>query len=314
MSISRVLFAGTPEFAVPTLHTLLRRDDIEVIAVLTQPDRSAGRGKKIRPGPVKVLAESASIPVHQPVSLRGDTELFTGLHADLMIVVAYGLIIPSRILRWPRLGCINIHASLLPRWRGAAPIQRAIEAGDRKTGITLMQMDNGLDTGAILCQKTLAIKDTDTSQTLHDRMAITGADLLANNLDDLIHNRLDAVAQDNSEATYANKLEKSESTIDWTASAEQITNRIRAFNPWPVAETRYRGKRIRIWIATAGHAIGNGEPGEILEIDNNHLEIQAGDRNVRITKLQKQGGKPLPVSTFINGFTMRIGDRLGEES
>src|SRR5690606_30946186 len=247
----RIVFAGTPVFAALHLQALLDWGGGEVIGVYTQPDRPAGRGKQLAASPVKQLALAHSLPVFQPPSLRSaeaQAEL-KALGADLMVVVAYGLILPKTVLETPRLGCINVHASILPRWRGAAPIQRAIAAGDQETGITIMQMDEGLDTGAMLHVRTLPIEPTDTGGSLHDRLAELGAEALLESLEDLERRQAEAQPQDNAQATYARKLDKDEAWINWHMPATDIERLVRAFNPWPVAYTLDHGERVRIWSA-----------------------------------------------------------------
>ncbi|MFP4160978.1 MAG: methionyl-tRNA formyltransferase, partial [Ectothiorhodospira sp.] len=254
----RVVYAGTPEFAVPALEALLQTSH-EVVAVYTQPDRPAGRGRRLRPGPVKQKALACDLPVEQPATLRDEATLERlRAHApDLMVVAAYGLILPRTVLEIPRLGCVNLHASLLPRWRGAAPIQRALLAGDRETGITLMRMAEGLDTGDMLRRIHCPITAGDTAGTLHDTLAHQGAELLVNALDDLAAGRLAGEPQDPERVTYADKLHKAEAVLDWHQGAAALDRRIRAFNPWPVAQTRWRGDPLRLWmsgVAPEAHA------------------------------------------------------------
>ncbi|MCF8005300.1 MAG: methionyl-tRNA formyltransferase, partial [Chromatiaceae bacterium] len=250
MDRPRIIFAGTPTFAVPALSALIAAD-WPVVAVYTQPDRPAGRGRKIMPGPVKQTALDAGIPVFQPTSLKHSEALeqLETLAPDLMVVAAYGLILPPAVLDCPRLGCINIHASLLPRWRGAAPIQRAIAAGDEQTGISLMQMEQGLDTGPVYARQRTRIGPRETGGSLHDRLAAIGAKLLVDSLPAICEGAPTPEPQDPERATYASKLEKRESTIDWQRSAIEIDRQIRAFDPWPVAQTRYNDETLRIWEA-----------------------------------------------------------------
>ncbi|HFE39149.1 MAG TPA: methionyl-tRNA formyltransferase, partial [Gammaproteobacteria bacterium] len=246
----KILFAGTPEFAAVALSALLRTEH-EIIAVYTQPDRPAGRGRKLTPSAVKQVAQDAGVDVYQPVSLK-DAEAqakLEALEADIMVVAAYGLLLPARVLEAPKLGCVNIHASLLPRWRGAAPIHRAILAGDVETGITIMQMNEGLDTGDILFKTSCTIKADDTSASLHDRLADMGGEAIVHTLGVIEKGRVVKEKQDDSLAVYAHKLKKSEAKIDWTQSAIQLDRQIRAFNPWPVAQCEYDGKILRLWMA-----------------------------------------------------------------
>ena len=273
----RIVFAGTPEFAVPSLRVAASRG--EVVAVYTQPDRPAGRGRKLTPSPVKVEALSRGLAVLQPETLRTEQsqEALRALRPDLMVVVAYGLLLPQAILDIPTYGCWNVHASLLPRWRGAAPIQRAILAGDRETGVTIMQMDEGLDTGPILLQRSLPIEATSTAATLHDRLAALGAEALLEALEGLERGDLVPRPQPAEGVTYAAKLEKSEALIDWSRTADEIERQVRAFDPWPVAETRFEGEQLRIH---AAHAVRGEEvapdvaPGTIVAVKQSVAEAQ----------------------------------------
>ena len=246
----RIIFAGTPDFAAVALQAIINSGH-EVAAVYTQPDRPAGRGRKLKPGPVKQLAMAHAIPVCQPVSLKDESEQqkLRDWNADLMVVAAYGLILPKAVLEIPRFGCLNIHASLLPRWRGAAPIQRAILAGDTESGISIMQMDVGLDTGDILLRTAIEIESHDTGGSLHDKLAIQGAKDLLSALNQVSQQQLTPIAQDNAQASYAHKLDKSEAHIDWSQSANSIERLVRAFNPWPMAFTLLNGKPLRIYKA-----------------------------------------------------------------
>ncbi len=294
----RLVFAGTPEIAAVVLQRLLNASH-EICAVLTQPDRPAGRGQKELASPVKQLAEAQGIPVHQPTSLKQSEiqDALKNYQADLMIVVAYGLIIPQVVLDIPALGCWNVHVSLLPRWRGAAPIQRAIEAGDAQTGVTIMQMDKGLDTGPILLQEAVAITPTMTAGQLHDLLAIKGADLL---LEALASQPLPQ-AQPLEGVTYAAKLSKEEARIDWSKSALQIDCAIRAFNPWPIAFADYEGQRLRIFKARAVFGAGCAQPGEIIAIHEDRIVIQTAEGQLDILSLQLPGGKVLDTGVFLRG-------------
>lgn len=305
-----IIFAGTPDFAVPSLQALLHAG-INVVAVYSQPDRPAGRGKKIKPGPVKAAAIEANIPVNQPQNFKDPAEIekLAAFQPDAMIVVAYGLMLPAAILQIPRLGCLNVHASLLPRWRGAAPIQRAIEAGDEQTGITIMQMDAGLDTGNILSTKVLKISASENAGQLHALLASAGGKLLVDTLQQLDAGALQSTPQDNSLATYAKKLEKSEAVIDWRQPADVITRKINAFNPWPMASTTWHGKRLRIWNATVCQC-KDSAPGTILVTNADGIQVAAGEGCVNIQKLQSAGGKPLPAKNFLNGQKISVGDEL----
>jgi methionyl-tRNA formyltransferase len=297
----KVIFAGTPEFAAVALEALLASSH-EVVAVYTQPDRPAGRGRKLTLGPVKQLALEHGIEVRQPASLKdvdAQTEL-KNLNADVMVVVAYGLILPAAVLQAPRLGCINIHASLLPRWRGAAPIQRAILAGDTESGVTIMQMDEGLDTGAMLLKRSCPITPQDTAQTLHDRLAEIGAAAAVEVLDGLSEAAFEAETQDESQACYAAKLSKGEAAIDWRRPAIEIERLVRAFNPWPVAQTDYEGQTVRIWQAQALDNPGSAEPGVIVKATKEGIDVATGDGLLRILTAQLPGGRPLAAVDLLN--------------
>ena len=297
-----IIFAGTPEFAAQHLAALLNSHH-RVIGVYTQPDRPAGRGKRLTASPVKALAALHGVPVFQPASLKSEEQQhqLAQLKADLMVVVAYGLILPQAVLDIPRLGCINVHASLLPRWRGAAPIQRAIEAGDKETGITLMQMDAGLDTGDMLVKAHCAIDNEDTGGSLHDKLAAIGSKILPDTLDKLALGMLVAEQQENHLASYANKLTKDEALIDWSRPARDLHNQIRAFNPFPVAYTNLNGERIRIWQAQVAHSDAIGPAGTILEVAPEGLLVACGQDVLIISSIQLAGKKCLPVAEVIKG-------------
>lgn len=301
----RIVFAGTPDFAAHQLQALLDSGEHQLVAAYTQPDRPAGRGKKLSPGPVKQLALAHDIPVFQPESLKGEAARaeLAALNADVMVVVAYGLLLPQAVLDIPRLGCVNVHASLLPRWRGAAPIQRAIEAGDRKTGVTIMQMDAGLDTGAMLLKAECPIEATDTASDLHDRLAKISAPALLETLRLLQEGRAQPQAQDNTHSTYAAKISKAEAELDWRSSAEQLARQVRAFNPFPIAFTRKSDgeERIRIWKAQATEASHGSAPGKILALDSTGLEVACGKGSLLITEVQLPGKKAMPVEALVRG-------------
>ena len=306
----KLIFAGTPEFAAAALAALIGAGH-DIALVLTQPDRPAGRGMKLTPSLVKQLAVQHGLTVLQPVTLKDAAvqAQLAAVDADAMIVAAYGLLLPPAVLAIPRLGCLNIHASLLPRWRGAAPIQRALLAGDRETGITIMQMDRGLDTGAMLMCAPLPIADQDTAQTLHDKLAALGASAIVSALRRLEHGALHAQAQDDGAATYAAKLSKAEGLIDWHRSATEIARAVRAFNPFPVAQARFGGETWRIWQASAVDR-GGGTPGEILRADKDGILVGCGEGALLLTEIQKAGGKRLPAASFLAGNPVTAGERF----
>lgn len=297
----KIIFAGTPDFAVPALKKLHESPHI-ISAVFTQPDRPKGRGQKLQMSPVKKYATEHNIPICQPLSLRDEQQekLIKAFNADLMVVVAYGLIIPKNILAIPKYGCINIHASLLPRWRGAAPIQHAILSGDRETGITIMQMNEGLDTGDILKQQPVIIGQRDTSQTLHDQLSLMGSDLLLKTLDDLEKNTLQPQKQNDAQATYAKKIHKEDAQIDWNQDAAQIDRQIRAYNPSPVAFTFLNKNLIRIWQAELIPSIHHANPGIIINIDKKGIDVACGKDYLRISEIQLSGGKRIKITDFLN--------------
>ena len=297
----RIVFAGTPEFAVPSLLAAASRG--EVVAVYTQPDRPAGRGRALTPSPVKRAALERGIPVLQPETLKAQVsrDALRALQPDLLVVVAYGLILPQKILDIPKLGCWNVHASLLPRWRGAAPIQRAIEAGDTQTGVCLMQMEAGLDTGPVLLSQPLAIDADDTGGQVHDRLAALGAQVLADGLG-LLRAGMRPVPrpQPAQGVTYAHKIEKSEARLDWSQAATALANKVRAFNPWPVAEAMIAGERLRIHAALALPLQHQAEPGSLLSAGRDGLDIACGEGALRIRTLQREGGKVITAADFLN--------------
>lgn len=305
----KIIFAGTPEFAVPALDTLIKAGH-EIVMVLTQPDRPAGRGMQLRASPVKQLALQHDLVVYQPQSLRPeDVQAKIGaMQADVMIVAAYGLIIPESILSMPKLGCYNIHGSLLPRWRGAAPIHRAILAGDTETGVTIMEVVYKLDAGAMVSKKVVPILDTDTTQTLHDAISAEGAVLMAEAMAMLQKNgRLDAEPQDEALVTYAHKVEKAEAALDWQRSAVELSRQIRAFNPFPVATAQFRGKTCRIWFASVLDEKSDAQNGEIVAVGQT-IDVSCEQQLLQVQALQMPGGKRQTALQFIQGQHVKIGE------
>ncbi|MBI4754163.1 MAG: methionyl-tRNA formyltransferase [Betaproteobacteria bacterium] len=305
----RVAFAGTPEFAAAALEAILAAGHA-VPLVLSQPDRPAGRGLSLQPGAVKAVALRHGVAVHQPASLKGEAERQPLAQAapDVLVVAAYGLILPAAVLALPRLGCINIHASLLPRWRGAAPIQRAIEAGDTESGITIMHMDAGLDTGPMLLVRRLVIDPGETGGTLHDRLAILGAQAIVEALARLEAGDLPATPQPAAGVTYARKLEREESALDWRRPARELERRIRAFDPFPGTHARLGDTTLKVWQAKL--ASGRGEPGEVLAVGTEGITVACAEEALTLTQLQKPGGKRLAAGDFLRGFAVAPGARL----
>jgi methionyl-tRNA formyltransferase len=307
----RLGFAGTPAFAVAALDALTQSQH-RVAAVFTKTDRAAGRGQKLHLSPVKARALALGLPVHQPVTFKecAAREELEALRLDALVVVAYGLILPEAALRAPRLGCFNIHASLLPRWRGAAPIQRAILAGDRMTGVSIMRMEEKLDTGPVLAARAIEIGSLDTGGTLHDRLAALGGDLIRSTMDDLAAGRAVEAAQPQDGVTYAEKISKAEAFIDWREDAEQVLRKVRAFNPAPVAETRWNGDQLRIWEAEAARTPGlEGSdplaPGSVVSALPAGIEVACGRGGVlRIRRLQRAGRKPVSAAEFIRAHRL----------
>lgn len=303
----KIIFAGTPEFAVPALAALIQAGH-QIVMVLTQPDRPAGRGMKFKASPVKILANEHQLHVFQPESLKSPEvqAQIADVQADVMIVAAYGLIIPTAVLNTPRLGCYNIHASLLPRWRGAAPIHRSILVGDEETGVTIMEVVPALDAGAMVSMGALPILPTDTTQSLHDALSELGAKLMVEAMQTLESSgHLHATPQDESLVTYAHKLEKAEAAIDWNKSAVEISRQVRAFNPFPVAQSLLKDEVCRIWMATALE--GNAKPGEVVSVQDG-ISVGCGSGILHITELQAPGGKRLPAQAFVQGHHLKVGD------
>jgi methionyl-tRNA formyltransferase len=298
----RLVFAGTPEFAVPCLEAC-RASGVEVAAVYTQPDRPAGRGRKLTPGPVKQAALAAGLAVEQPESLKSAEvqQALAAYRPDLLVVVAYGLILPRKVLAIPRLGCWNVHASLLPRWRGAAPIQRAILAGDSESGVDLMQMEAGLDTGPMLLQRRIPIAREDTGGSLHDRLSQLGAEVLAEGLRRTLAGEiLTATPQPAEGVTYAHKLDKAEARLDFGQSAIELERQVRAFDPWPVAEGEIAGEPLRIWAAQAIELDHHATPGSVLAAGRDGIDLACGHGALRVTALQRAGGKRIGAIDYLN--------------
>tara|TARA_B110000211_G_scaffold122736_1_gene141611 strand:- start:3367 stop:4320 length:954 start_codon:yes stop_codon:yes gene_type:complete len=311
----RIIFAGTPDFAARHLQALIQSEH-QIVGVYSQPDRPAGRGKKLKASEVKALALEHNLPVFQPESLKSDDALveLKNLNADIMIVVAYGLILPKAILEAPRLGCLNVHGSILPRWRGAAPIQRAIWAGDEQTGVTIMQMDEGLDTGDMLHISRCAINADETSASLYTKLAELGPDALIETVNKLAKGELKAEPQNDELANYAKKLSKDEANIDWSMDAAQIERNIRSFNPWPVCFTQMGEQTVKIYQAQVVEQTGSA--GQVLSSDKTGVIVACGKHAICITQLQPQGKKPMAISDFLNGRSDWVtpGTVLGENN
>lgn len=316
MRVMKIIYAGTPEFAAVALQALHAAGH-DIALVLTQPDRPAGRGMQLQASPVKQFALDHQLPVSQPVSLRLDGkypqvaqeahDLLRSLQADVMVVAAYGLILPRSVLDIPKHGCINIHASLLPRWRGAAPIHRSIEAGDAATGVTIMQMEEGLDTGPMLSMQRLPIDDDDTTGSLHDKLASLGAEMIVETLARLQHGGLSATPQPETGVTYAAKIAKDEAQLDFTRPAIELSRKIRAFNPFPGAFGMYGNNPLKLWQAEVVTPSGNAKPGQVIRADAEGVVIACGNDALRVSILQKPGGKRLPAREFLQGFALEGG-------
>ncbi len=306
-SRSRIIFAGSPEFAVPSLQALLRSPH-ELVAVLSQPDRPAGRGRKTEPGPVKRAALLADVTVMQPTTLRDPqvAQALLDLQPDLLVVVAYGQLLPPAVLRISRVGCLNVHASLLPRWRGASPIQAAVLAGDAETGVSLMQMEVGLDTGPVYCEQRTVIGPHETAGQLQDRLATLGGELLAANLDPILTGQLQAVPQTTAGATYAGRISKADGIIDWSQGAIAIDRRIRAFNAWPVAQTLLDGELLRCWSAIPlGPPLqASSPPGTVIGVEQRGIVVQTGEGLLILAEVQAPGKKRVSGLEFANSRSM----------
>jgi len=309
----KIIFAGTPLFAAMALEILLQSKH-HITAVYTQPDRPAGRGLKLSSSPVKQLALLHHLPLYQPASLKTEEARVTlaRLCADVMVVAAYGLILPKAILDAPRLGCINIHPSLLPRWRGAAPIQRTIFAGDKESGVSIMQMDEGLDTGPLLSQKTCLLSPDETSATLHDKLAVMGGDMMVETLDLLANSQIHAVPQNQEGIIYANKIDKQEAKINWAHGAQQLEQAVRAFNPFPIMHTLWHNQLLRIWMAKAVDQTHHVLPGAVLKANREGIDVATGNGVLRLLELQLSGGKALPIADFYlaKKHQIAVGDML----
>ena len=297
----KIIFAGTPDFAAAHLQALIDSDQHQIVAVYTQPDRPAGRGKKLTASAVKQLACDHNLTVLQPPSLKDSDaqQQLASFEADIMIVVAYGLILPQVVLDTPRLGCINVHGSLLPKWRGAAPIQRAVEAGDKETGICIMQMDAGLDTGPVISVARCAIEDSDTSGSIYQKLSELGAPTLLVALEKMASGVAVAEQQDDSQSTYARKIDKSEALINWSMSAQEISRRVRAFNPFPATFSHIGGDRVKVWGASATDKQSNNSAGAIIHADAEGILVQTGRGQLLITEIQLAGKSKMPVSELL---------------
>lgn len=300
-----VVFAGTPQFSVPALEALVGSRH-RVAAVYTQPDRPAGRGQHLSVSAVKQCAIGHGLHVEQPATLRDPAAIqrLAAWQADVMIVVAYGLILPSTVLSIPPLGCINIHGSLLPRWRGAAPIHRALLAGDSQTGVTIMKMDAGLDTGPMLLERATPIGELDTSASVHDRLAALGAEALLQALDGILDGSLKPTPQPDAGATYAAKIRKEEAVLDWTLAAEQLDRQVRAFNPWPVAEARFNGQQLRVWESRVTGETTSASPGTVLASDASGIRVATGRGVLSLTRVQLAGRKTVTAAEFLNAHRL----------
>lgn len=295
-----LIFAGTPEFSVPALEALVASRH-RVLAVYTQPDRPSGRGQQVTMSAVKQRALEHQLPVEQPYTLKDPAavERLAQYKADLMIVVAYGLLLPKTVLETPRLGCVNIHASILPRWRGAAPIQRAIQAGDQQSGVTIMQMDIGLDTGPMLLERVTPLEARETGESLHDRLSALGAEAVLEAIDAIAAGTAKPVEQPKEGATYAAKIKKEEALIDWSKSAIEIDRHVRAFNPWPIAETRWNGQQLRVWEAAPLDKKSSAAPGTVVATSSDGIEVATGEGILQLTRVQAAGRKAMPAADFL---------------
>ncbi len=310
---SKIVFAGSPDFAIPSLKSLIESRH-RVAGVLTQPDRPAGRGRKLRPSPVKAFATEFGLDVMQPESLSDDAvqERLRSIGPDLMVIVAYGLLLPPPVLDIPRAGCVNVHASILPRWRGASPIQAAILAGDPTSGVSIMRMEKGLDTGPIYATGEISIGENETAGELQDRLAAAGARLLMDALEGILDESSVPRPQDDARATYAGRIDKTDARIDWHKAAIEIDRGIRAYHPWPAAETSLDGTRLRCWAALPDRdATGDGAPGEVIGVGRGTIDVQTGSGVLRLTEVQLAGRQRMSAGDFANGYEA-LGKTLGE--
>lgn len=312
----RLVFAGTPDFAVPVLAKLVASKH-EIVAVYTQPDRPAGRGRKLTMSPVKQFALQHELTVIQPETLKTESEQHKlhELNVDVMIVVGFGMLLPKAILDTPRFGCINIHPSLLPKWRGAAPVQHTLLAGEKETGVTIMQLNEGMDSGDILCQEMSTIDPNENSGMLYDRLFAQGADLLLEVLQQLEQGQLQVTQQDHQQATLAPRLNKQQALIDWNLSAQHIVNQVRAFNPWPVAFSYFKGDKFRVWdaVVVAGN-YQDKQPGEIVAIEKNSVDVATGDQCLRLIEVQLAGKPRQPITDLVNARRFVVGDQFTMEA
>lgn len=310
----KLIFAGTPDFSVPTLKKLIESEH-DVVAVLTQPDKPKGRGRKLTKSPIKVLAESHEIPVLQPITLKNEAIQSTlrAYHADIMIVIAYGLLLPKKVLEMFPLGCINVHASLLPKYRGASPIQAALLSGDKQTGVTIMKMDVGMDTGDMLHHLACDIDLQETAQTLHDKLAELGSQALSEFLNSMQQSELKPIKQDDLLATYAPKIKKTDAKIDWSKSAETLDREVRAYYGWPVSYTTTHGEVLRVWESNLSNQAHDATAGEVVACSENGIIVACGRGTLSLSKIQLPGGKILPVKDYLNANRQRfqIGTMLG---
>lgn len=310
--MTRIVFMGTPDFAVPILQKLIATQN--VVGVVTQPDRPAGRGKRMQPPPVKETAVAANIPVYQPKSLRREeaAEPLRQWQPEMIIVAAFGQILRPHVLELPPLGCLNVHASLLPRWRGASPIQHAIMAGDAETGVTLMQMDEGLDTGPMFVQQAIPIHPNETAASLHDRLAELGAAMLAEHLDDIVNGRINATPQDDSQSTYAPMISKADGRLDWHKTSAELDRHVRAMTPWPGAFTTWDGQWLKVLAAEPVHGrLPAGEPGQVVMREENAV-VLTQDGGLALHEIQLAGKRAMNVTEFLNGRPDFVGSRLGD--